>query len=86
MSLVSSASPKGRDKVAGGNAPGKRSSLPGPTLQGSQKGRSQQSESKTTCLLLIAWVLLPDEKPQSLGERDSATSLGRQNLGPIDRP
>jgi hypothetical protein len=38
VSSVSSASPEGRDKVAGGNAPGKRSSLPGPTLQGSQRG------------------------------------------------
>ncbi len=38
VSSVSSASPEGRDKVAGGNAPGKRSNLPGPTLQGSQRG------------------------------------------------
>ncbi len=30
--------PEGRDKVAGGSAPGKRSAAPGPTLQGSRNG------------------------------------------------
>jgi hypothetical protein len=69
-----------------GRRPGKRSGLPGPTLQESQKGRSQKSESRTSCPLLIALVLLTDKKPQSLGKRDSATGLDGQDLGPIDRP